>query len=150
MADINTNNKTNTTKDSKSKKEIKQEKTNKKYAEKIEANRLKKISKLEKKQARLTVKLNKVQNPKRKSSIQDKIDKVVDKIDNLKDKEKAIVKRPAGLVMKTWSKGLNKETNRVAWYKRGGVLKDFVTILLVCVFLGIIFFAIDMIIIAIR
>ena len=101
MTDVNTNNTSPTTIDSKKKKEIKQEQREKKYAEQIEANRVKKISQLEKKKAKLTVKLNKQDNPKRKSSIQDKIDKVDEKIKNLKDPTKAVAKRPFGLVMRT-------------------------------------------------
>lgn len=150
MADINTNKSSSTTKDSRNKKEVKEEQKEKKYAAKIEANRLAKIDKLEKKKAKLTVKLNKLQNPKSKSRVQDKIDKVNDKIENLKDPEKAIVKRPFGLVMKTWSKGLGKEAGRISWYKKREVAKDFVTVILVCVFLGVIFFAIDMIVIALQ
>ena len=150
MTDINTNKSTSTTNDSKSKKEIKVEQKEKKYAAKIEANRLAKIKKLEKQKANLTVKLNKLQNPKSKSRVQDKIDKVSKKIEDLNDPSKAVVKRPFGLVIKTWSKGLSKETGRITWYKKREVAKDFVTIILVCVFLGVIFFAIDMIVIALQ
>lgn len=148
MTDINTNNSTVTNKDSKSKKELKQEQREKKYAEQIEANRVKKIGQLEKKKAKLSVKLNKEQNPKTKSSIQDKIDEVDKKIADLKDPNKASARRPFGLVMRTWSKGLGKEAGRIAWYKKHEVVKDFITVILVCVFLGVIFFAIDMILIA--
>lgn len=150
MTDINTNKSTNTTNDSKSKKELKQEQRNKKYEKKLEENRLAKIAKLEKKKAKLTLKFNKVQNPKQKSKLQDKMDKITEELTNLNDPNKATVKRPFGLVMKTWSKGLNKEAGRVAWYKKNEGIKDFITILLVCIFLGVLFFAIDMIIVAIR
>ncbi|XQP55200.1 MAG: preprotein translocase subunit SecE [Mycoplasmoidaceae bacterium] len=150
MADINTNNSTVTTNDSKSKKELKLEQRNKKYELKLEANRQKDIKKQEAKKARLTAKLNKVQNPKRKSRIQDKIDKVDKKLKDLQDPAKATVKRPFGLVMRTWSKGLGKESGRITWHNKRGALKDFITIILVCVFLGLIFFAIDMIIISIH
>ncbi len=148
MTDINTSNSTVTT--NKSKKEIKQEKRNKKFYAKLDANKKKKLAKLEKKKANLTVLLNKTNNPKKKSNYQDKIDEVEIKIKNLNDPAKAEVKRPFGLVMRTWSKGLGKEAGRITWYKKREVLKDFVTILLVCAFLAIIFFAIDMIIISIR
>ncbi|MBQ0045798.1 MAG: preprotein translocase subunit SecE [Mycoplasma sp.] len=150
MTDINTNKSTSTTNDSKSKKELKQEQRNKQYKIKLEENRLAKIAKLEKKKAKLSIKFNKAQNPKVKSRIQDKMDKITKELADLNDPAKAVVKRPFGLVMKTWSKGLNKETGRVAWYKKNEGIKDFVTIILVCVFLGVIFFAIDMIIVAIR
>ncbi len=150
MTDINTNTSTNTTNDSKSKQEIKQEQREKKYEAKLEANRVKKLTQLENKKARLTTKLNSVANPKRKSDIQDKIDEIDKKINELKDLEKATVKRPFGLVMKTWSKGLGKETSRITWHKGKDILKDFVTVILVCAFLAIIFFAIDMIIISIH
>ena len=101
MTDINTNNSTVTNNDSKSKKELKLEQRNKKYELKLEANRQKEIKKQEAKKARLTIKLNKVQNPKRKSRIQDKIDKVDKTLKDLQDPSKATVKRPFGLVMKT-------------------------------------------------
>ncbi|MCQ3908230.1 MAG: hypothetical protein MJ200_01375 [Mycoplasmoidaceae bacterium] len=101
MTDINTNNSTVTNKDSKSKEEIKLEQRNKKYELKLEANRQKEIKKLESKKAKLSIKLNKVLNPKRKSRIQDKMDKVDKKIKDLQDPSKAIVKRPFGLVMRT-------------------------------------------------
>lgn len=151
MANIDTNN-TNvvTNNDSKNKKELKLEKINKKYELKLEASRQKEIKRLENKKTKLLDKFNKVQNPKTKSSIQDKIDKVDEELKDLKDPAKASVKRPFGLVMKTWSKGLGKEAGRITWYKKGQVLKDFVTVIVVCAFLGLIFFAIDMIIISIR
>lgn len=150
MTDINTNNSSSTTNEAKSKKELKQEQKNKLYEQKLEANRLKAIKKAEDKKVRLTAKLNKAQNPKKKSAIQDKIDKNDKLIADLKDPTKATVKRPFGLVMKTWSKGLGKESGRITWHNKRDGLKDFITIVLVCVFLGVIFFAIDMIIIAIR
>lgn len=148
MTDINTSNSTVTT--NKSKKELKQEQRNKKFQDKLVANKAKKLAQLEKKKANLTVMLNRTNNPKKKSSYQDRIDEIDIKIKNLNDPAKAEIKRPFGLVMRTWSKGLGKEAGRIAWYKRGQVLKDFVTIILVCAFLAIIFFAIDMIIISIR
>lgn len=150
MTDINTNNSTVTNNDSKSKKELKLEQRNKNYQLKLEANRQKEIKSQEAKKAKLMIKLNKVQNPKRKSRIQDKIDQVDKTLKDLQDPAKATVKRPFGLVMKTWSKGLGKETGRITWHNKKGALKDFVTIILVCAFLGLIFFAIDMIIISIR
>lgn len=149
MTDTNTNNSTVTNKDSKSKQEIKQEQREKKYAAKLESNRVKKLAQLEKKKAKLTVRLNKANNPKWKSHLQDKIDETDKKIQDLKDLEKAAVNRPFGLVMRTWAKGLGKETGRVAWYKRREILKDFITVVIVCAILAIIFFAIDMIIITI-
>lgn len=148
MAD--TNNSNNTVTNNKSKKEIKQEQRNKKFQTKLEANKKNKLAKLEKKKAKLTVLLNKTNNPKKKNNYQDRIDEIDIKIKNLNDPAKAEIKRPFGLVMRTWSKGLGKEAGRVTWYKKREVLKDFVTIVLVCAFLAIIFFAIDMIIISLR
>lgn len=147
MADINTNSSSITNND-KSKQELKQEEREKKYSVQLEANKTKQLAKLEKRKAKLTVKLNQTQNPKRRGRLEDKIEKVDVKIKDLKDPAKAMVKRPFGLVMRTWSKGLSKEAGRVAWYKKNEVLKDFVTIILVCVFLAVIFFAIDMIVVA--
>lgn len=150
MADMNTNISSSTTKDIKSKEELKREEREKKYAAKLAENKVKQLAKLEKKKAKLTVKLNQTNDPKRKGLIQDKIEKTELKIKDLNDPTKARVKRPFGLVMRTWSKGLNKEAGRIAWYKKGQVLKDFITVVLVCVFLAVIFFAIDMIVIAMQ
>lgn len=150
MADINTNSGAIANNNSKNKNELKLEERNKKYQLKLEANRLNEIKKQEAKRSRLTIKLNKVQNPKRKSRIQDKIDIIDSKLNALRNPSKATVKRPFGLVVRTWSKGLGKESTRITWHSKRGLLKDFITILLVCVFLALIFFAIDMIIISIR
>ncbi|XQP55497.1 MAG: preprotein translocase subunit SecE [Mycoplasmoidaceae bacterium] len=146
MTDINTSNTANTT--NKSKKEIKQEKKDKKFALKLEAKRVKKVAKLEKKKAKLTRKLNATANPSKKSSIQDKLDKVEIKINNLKNP--TTTDRPFKVVIKTWGKGLKKEAGRIAWHDKANLGKDFLTILLVCAFLAIIFFAIDMIIISLH
>lgn len=66
-----------------------------------------------------------------------------------KDKKEKKVRRPAKVVLKTWSKGLKKEAGRIAWEKKHDVLKDFVTIVVLCLFFAVIFFAIDMIIVSI-
>lgn len=150
MTDINTNKDTNTTNNSKSKQELKQEQREKKYEAKLEANKVKELAQLEKKKAKYTVKLNSASSPRMKGHYQEKLDKVEKKIKDLNDPSKAVVKRPFGLVMRTWSKGLGKEAGRVDWYKRRPIIKDFVTVILVCVFLAVIFFAIDMIVIAMR
>lgn len=73
------------------------------------------------------------------------------KADNKKeDKKEKKQRRPFKVVMKTWSKGLAKEASRIAWEKKHDVLKDFITILVICVILGAIFFGIDAIVVALQ
>lgn len=149
MTDINTNNSSSTTKEAiKSKKELKQEERDKKFALKAEAQRVKKISKLEAKKAKYESTLKTIQSPWRKGTIQKRVDTLDAKIKDLKENKSS--KRPFKLVMKTWSKGLGKEAKRITWHDKRSIVKDFVTVILVCVFLAVIFFAIDMIIISMR
>jgi len=67
-----------------------------------------------------------------------------------KAKKEKKQRRPAKVVMKTWSKGIAKETSRISWEKKAQVIKDFVVILVVSCILAALFFGIDMIIISIR
>ena len=149
MTDINNNNSSNTNIEAKtSKKELKQEERAKKLAQKAEAKRIKKIAKLENKRAKYDGRLKQTSNPWKKGVYQKRVEKLDDKIKDLKDTKSN--KRPFKLVMKTWSKGLGKEAKRITWYRKNEVIKDFITVILVCIFLAIIFFAIDMIIISLR
>jgi len=75
--------------------------------------------------------------------------KAEDKKDKKGKKEKK-PRRPAKVVLKTWSKGLSKETSRIAWEKKSQVVKDFVVIVVIACILAALFLAIDMIIISIR
>jgi len=72
------------------------------------------------------------------------------KAENKKDKKEKKPRRPAKVVLKTWSKGLSKETSRIAWEKKSQVVKDFVVIVVIACILAALFLAIDMIIISIR
>lgn len=67
-----------------------------------------------------------------------------------KTKKEKKPRRKFKTVMRVWSKGLSKEAGRVTWEKKRDVLKDFITIVVVCVFLAVVFFAIDMIVITIK
>ena len=114
-----------------------------KHAQKINS----KIVKLENKKKALETKLKTVSNPRKKADLRSQINDLDAKLEKLKDPSK---NRSAKLVLQTWSKGLGKEANRITWEKKNQVLKDFVTIVVVCAILAIVFFAIDMIIITIR
>ena len=67
-----------------------------------------------------------------------------------KEKKEKKPRRKFKTVMRVWSKGLSKEASRVTWENKRDVLKDFITIVIVCVFLAVVFFAIDMIVITIK
>lgn len=114
-----------------------------KHAQKINS----KIVKLENKKKEIENSIKTTSNPKKRAELRTKLDSVEDKLEKLKDPNK---NRSAKLVLQTWSKGLSKEASRITWEKKRDVLKDFITIVVVCVILAIIFFALDMIIITIR
>lgn len=106
----------------------------------------KKIVELEAKKKECQDKLNKEANPKKREALKEKIENYDNKIADYKDPTKH---RPSGLVVRTWAKGLSKEANRIAWENKRDVIKDFVTVVIVCVVLALVFFAIDMILISI-
>ena len=66
---------------------------------------------------------------------------------NPKEKKK---KDPFSLVMKRWFFGLKKEFGRMDFPTKWQILKDFITIIIVCAILASLFFGIDMIVISIQ
>jgi len=76
--------------------------------------------------------------------------KADNKKEDKKDKKEKKQRRPFKVVMKTWSKGLAKEASRISWEKKHDVLKDFITVVILCVILGAIFFGIDAIIVTLQ
>ena len=149
MTDINTNNSSNTTIDAKKvEKELKEKEKDKKFAQKVETKRIKQIAKLEAKKAKFESKLNATQNPWRKGVYKKRIESLNEEIKTLK--ENRIPKHRLNVTMKAWSKGLGKEARRVTWYGKRDIIKDFITVIIVCVFLALIFFGIDMIIVSVR
>lgn len=59
-------------------------------------------------------------------------------------------KDPASLVLKRWFFGLKKEFSRMTFPTGLQILRDFITVIVVCVILASLFFGIDMIVITIK
>lgn len=68
---------------------------------------------------------------------------------NKKTKEKK-KREPASLVLKRWFFGLKKEFGRMTFPTSLQILKDFITVIVVCAILASLFFGIDMIVITIK
>ena len=102
------------------------------------------LAKLNKRKAKLEAKIAKAPSSK-KAVYQLELDSINYKISKLNEGKG---RRPAKLVLKTWSKGLSKEASRITWEKKRDVAKDFVTIVVIGVILGLVFLAIDLILIS--
>ena len=140
MADIKS-----TTNNNPSKLEANQAEVAKKEA-KAKQTIAKQLNTLEKKKAVLEAKIAKAPSSK-KMNLQLQLDSINSKIKRLNEGKG---RRPAKVVLKTWSKGLGKEARRVTWEKKRDVAKDFVTIVVIGVILALIFLAIDLILISIK
>lgn len=139
MTDINTNQ----TKEDNSE-IVKEAKANAVKEQKLAVAREKQIAKLKAKKAKLEAKLAKAPGSK-KETIKYELTSVTHKLEAV---EAGKGKRPAKLVLKTWSKGLSKETSRITWERKTEVVKDFVTIVVISVILAALFFVVDLIIIS--
>lgn len=51
--------------------------------------------------------------------------------------------------LKKWFYGVGKEFRRINWLPKNKILKDFVVVLVICIFLALLFLGIDMILISI-
>ena len=54
-----------------------------------------------------------------------------------------------GFGLKKWFFGVGKEFRRINWLPKNRIFKDFVIVLIICLFLALLFLAIDMILISI-
>ena len=70
--------------------------------------------------------------------------------ENNQDKKEKKAKDPFSLIMKRWFFGLKKEFSRMSFPTKLEMLKDFITIVIVCTIFASLFFGIDMIVISIQ
>lgn len=112
---------------------------------KLENKKKKKIAKLEQKKAKLNNQIVFNMSPKKRTEIEDQIRAIELRIIEL-NKNNITLKNS----LKIWSKGTVKEFKRIIWEKKRDIIKDFVTIIVIMIFLASIFFGLDILILTIK